>query len=434
MATLNATHDPARKSWVESANAADCDFPIQNLPLGVFRKGGGKAQGGIAIGDQILDLAAALKAGLFSGAAAEAAQAAAGETLNSLMALGNEHASALRARVSDLLRADSADKRKVETLLVPMSAVQMVLPAKIGSFTDYLCSVDHTKRMSQTGDMPPAFKSLPIAYHSRASSVRISGEPVRRPNGQFRTHDGKVQFGPEPSQDYELEIGCFIGPGNALGAPISMREAPKHIFGFCLLNDWSARGIQRFESTPLGPFLSKSLSTTISPWIVTAEAMAPFRAPAYPRDPADEPFPHLSSPENKAEGNLDLALEAFIVSPKMKTSGAKPAAVTRTSGLNTYWTFAQMLVHHASNGCNMAPGDLLGSGTMSGPSEESQACLAEKNKRGTEKFDIGGGEMRTWIEDGDEVIFRARAARAGSVSIGFGECRGRLEPAVPWPS
>jgi fumarylacetoacetase len=434
MAKLNATHDPARKSWVESANSADTDFPIQNLPLGVFRKGTGEPQGGVAIGDRILDLSAALAAGLFSGTSAEAAKAAAGKTLNPLMALGNEHASALRQRVSDLLRADSPDRKKVEALLVPMSAAQMVLPAKVGSFTDYLCSVDHTKRMSQTGEMPPAFKSLPIAYHSRASSVRVSGEPVKRPNGQFRTHDGKVQFGPEPSQDYELEVGAFVGLGNKLGAPISMRDAPKHIFGFCLLNDWSARGIQRFESQPLGPFLSKSLSTTISPWVITAEAMAPFRAPSYKRDTGDEPFAHLSSAEDKAEGGLDLALDAFILSPKMGGSSSKATPVTRTSALNTYWTFAQMLVHHASNGCNMEPGDLLGSGTMSGPTDESQACLAEKNKRGTLPFEIGGGETRTWIEDGDEVLFRARATRTGHVSIGFGECRGRLEPAVPWPA
>ncbi|HZT50495.1 MAG TPA: fumarylacetoacetate hydrolase family protein, partial [Stellaceae bacterium] len=322
MAKLNETHDPKRQSWVASANTADTDFPIQNLPFGVFRRGETEARGGVAIGDCIFDLAAAAKAGLFSGAAAEAARAASGPVLNPLFALGNRAASALRAQLSDLLRTDSPDRARVERLadrlLVPMREAALQLPGRIGNYTDFLCSKFHSGRMASATGLPDAFAYMPIAYHSRASSVVVSGTPVRRPNGQYRA-DGAVRFGPEPWQDYELELAVVIAAGNPLGTPLPLDRAADEIFGYCLLNDWSARGIQIWESRPLGPFLGKSQSTTISPWIVTSEALAPFRCPAFARA-ADEPkpLPHLFSEADQAEGGIDLGMEAFVLTPRMR--------------------------------------------------------------------------------------------------------------------
>jgi fumarylacetoacetase len=442
VAELNATHDPARRAWLDSANQPGCDFPIQNLPHGVFRRAGQAARGGVAIGDRILDLQAAVAAGLFAGLPAEAARAAAEPSLNRLMAMGNGAATTLRARVSDLLRADGPEAGRVtamaDRLLVPMVEVEMVLPAEIGAFTDFLTSLYHTERggrqRNPENPLPPAFKHLPVAYNSRASSVRMSGEAVRRPNGQWQRPDGSVQFGPSEAQDFELEVGFFVGPGNALGEPIPIGAAPDHIWGFCLVNDWSARDIQRWESVPLGPFLSKSLSTSISPWIVTAEAMAPFRAPAPARLPGDPaPLPHLTGPRDQAAGGFDITLEAFLVTPRMREAGAGPARITATNFLHMYWTFGQMLVHHASNGCNLRPGDLIASGTTSGPTDASRACLSEIT-RGRDPLTLPNGETRLWLQDGDEVIFRGRAERAGHVAIGFGECRGRIEPAPAWPA
>ncbi len=440
LAQLNATHDPGRRSWVESANAGG-DFPIQNLPLGVFHRGDGKRRGGVAIGDQVLDLGAALGAGLLSGRAEEAARGAVGPTLNPLMALGNDAASALRARLSDLLRIDGPECRRAQSvagLLVPQREATMVLPAEIGAFTDFLTSIYHTERSGRQtrpdNPLPPAFKHLPIAYNSRASSVRVSGEAVTRPNGQYRLPDGAVGFGPCRWLDFELELGAFVGLGNCLGAPVALSRAPNHLFGYCLLNDWSARDIQRWESQPLGPFLSKSLSTTISPWVVTAEALAPFCAAATPRDRGDPPLlPYLDDPADRSHGGLDLRMEAYLLTPRMRGAGHPPARLTQTNFQHMYWTFAQMLTHHTSNGCNLGPGDLLGSGTVSGPTDESRACLNELTTHGTQNLPLPDGEPRTWLEDGDEVIFRARAERDGFVGIGFGECRARVEPAPSWP-
>jgi len=434
MTKLDATHDPARKSWVRSANLGDTDFPIQNLPFGVFRRAEGGARGGVAIGDQILDLAAAADAGLFSGLAGEAAKASAAPKLNDLMALGTRSASALREQSSELLRADGPDRarseRYAERLLVPMREATLELPAAIGAFTDFLCSIYHTGRMGR-GNLPPAFKHLPIAYNSRASSVRVSGEAVTRPKGQYRIETGEIRFGPEPWLDFELELAIFIGAGNPLGSPIPIAEAADHIFGYCLLNDWSARGIQRWESQPLGPFLSKSFSTSVSPWIVTADALAPFRAPAFTRDADDPPpMPHLASPADQESGGIDIGLEAYLATPKMRERGLAPPRVTKTKSTALYWTFAQMVAHHASNGCNLRSGDLIASGTESGPTDESRACIAELNDNGSTPVQLGGGETRIWLEDGDEVIFRGRAERPGHIAIGFGECRGRIAPPI----
>ena len=307
MTALNKTHDPARRSWVASANDPGTDFPIQNLPFGIFRDAGGVARGGVAIGDRIVDLGQAQRSGLFSGAADETAAAAAGSRLNPLMQLGPRYAAALRAALADLLDAANGDKPQRATLeacIVDMRAVELLRPVDIQAFTDFLCSIDHTMRMGRA-TLPPAFKHLPIAYNSRASSVVVSGTDIVRPNGQSKP-DETVVFGPERSLDFELELGAFVGASNALGVPVDLRSAEGHIFGYCLLNDWSARGIQTFESMPLGPFLAKSFCTSISPWIVTAEALAPYRVAARERPGTDAPPPHLDSKEHRANGALDL--------------------------------------------------------------------------------------------------------------------------------
>jgi fumarylacetoacetase len=438
---LNDTHRPGLRSWIESANDPETDFPIQNLPYGIFQRSGEAPRGGIAIGDQILDLAAAIDAGLFHGVVEPSARLASGRTLNAFMAAGLKAQTTLRKSISKLLSTDAPDRARLEKLarriLIPMSDVEMKLPAAIGSFTDFLTSIYHTERGGRVtrpdSPIPAPFRHLPIAYNGRATSVRASGEPVRRPNGQWKASDGQIKFGPTEQQDFELEVGAFVGPGNELGQPISIEEAPEHIFGLCLLNDWSARDMQRWESA-LGPFLSKSLSTTISCWVVTGEALAPFRAPAFPR-PSSDPtlMPYLHSASDQAHGGIDLTLDAYISTSRMRRENAAPAHVARTNFIHMYWTFAQMLTHHMSNGCNLMPGDLLGSGTTSGPLDENRACLSEITGRGACSFTLSNGETRTWIEDGDEVIFKARAEREGFRSIGFGECRARLEAAPAWP-
>jgi fumarylacetoacetase len=426
---LNETHDPSRRSWVPSANQPNTDFPIQNLPLGIFRKDG-IARGGVAIGDRIFDLAAALDLGLFSGDAANAARAAAGDSLNPLMALGAGLSSALRSRLSDLLRVDGPERTRVEShadrLLISMSSAEMLLPAKIGNFTDFVCSTFHAQRaVRKPLDSPlaPALCYLPVAYHGRASSVRISGEDVRRPRGQFKDSDGTVQFGLSRALDFELEMGTFVSIGNHLGSSIPIDSASSNIFGFCLLNDWSARDVQFWESM-LGPFLSKSFSTTISPWVVSPEALAPFRAPIFRPANPDWPslFAYLHSEQDRAEGGFDLDLGVYLSTRRMRESGEPAARILATNSKYASWSFAQMIAHHTSNGCNLQPGDLLGSGTVSGPTDDSRACLMEH----TEPFRLPNGESRRYLEDGDEIIFKARANREECIAIGFGECRGRV--------
>ncbi|MGH9688636.1 MAG: fumarylacetoacetase [Candidatus Acidiferrales bacterium] len=426
---LNETHDPSRRSWVPSANDPSSDFPIQNLPLGIIRKAG-MVRGGVAIGDCVFDLTAALELGLFSGGAEIAAPAAAGDALNPLMTLGIQATSALRARLSDLLRIDGPEQTRVESqanrLLTPMSSVEMLLPAEIGNFTDFVCSTFHAQRVVRKpldSPLAPVLCYMPVAYHGRASSIRVSGEPVQRPNGQFKDAKGAVQFGPSQALDFELEVGAFIASGNPLGSPISIESASSHIFGYCLLNDWSARDVQFWESM-LGPFLSKSLSTTISPWVVTAEALAPFRVRIFAPQRLDfqVPLPYLESKVDRAEWGIDIELEAFISTRPMRAAGEKPARIVATNFNYAYWSFAQMIAHHTSNGCNLQSGDLLGSGTVSGPTDESRACLLEH----TQPLHLPNGETRQYLQGEDEVIFRARAQRRGYVAIGFGECRARL--------
>lgn len=425
---LNETHDPTRRSWVLTANLPDTDFPIQNLPLGIFREGG-IARGGVAIGDSILDLAAALELCLLSGEAEIAARAAAGDILNPLMALGARPASVLRARLFELLRFDGPERAKVEShanrLLVPMSSAELLLPARVGNFTDFVCSTFHAQRAVRKpldSQLAPALCYMPVAYHGRASSVRISGEEVLRPHGQFKEADGTVRFGLSRALDFELEVGAFVSTGNPLGSPIPIDSASSHIFGYCLLNDWSARDVQFWESM-LGPFLSKSLSTTISPWIISPEALAPFQTPILrPQQPEwPSSLAYLHSEANSQEG-IDIDLAAYLSTPRMREFDEPPGCIVSTNLKYAYWSFAQMIAHHTSNGCNLQPGDLLGSGTVSGPTDESRACFLEH----TESLSLPNGESRLYLEDGDEVTFKARARRQGYVAVGFGECRARI--------
>ena len=431
MPSLNSTHDPVRRSFLAAANDPACDFPLQNLPYGVVQDSAG-SHCAVAIGDQVLDLRDAHDAGLLDETAVRA------PVLNDLLAAGAARQAALRARLFELLSDETTDRDRVGALLRPASAVRMALPVRIGAFTDFFTSLHHTERGGRlSGRTPPvaaAFRWLPIAYNSRATSVRISGEPFARPNGQRRGADGVPVFGPSTALDFELELGAFIGQGNPLGQPLHLDAATRDLVGFCLLNDWSSRDVQAWESDPLGPFLCKSFSTTISPWVVTAEALQPFRTPA-PARPKGDPAPlfYLRSDEDQASGGLGLAMQALLLTPAMRQAGLDPVPVTRADFRDMYWTFAQMAAHHMSNGCNLQTGDLLGSGTVSGPTDESRACLAELTARGTVPLQLPNGETRAWLEDGDEVIFRARAERDGFVPIGFGECRGTVQPAVAWP-
>jgi fumarylacetoacetase len=435
--TLDETHNPTLKSFIASANAPDCDFPIQNLPYGAFRRrgAGGAPRIGVAIGDAVLDVAAV--ADLMDDAPATgAAQACAAPHLNALMALGPPAWAALRIGLSRLLHAGAADTRaRVEPHLTAIAAAELFVPVKIGNFTDFFASIFHatnTGRMFRP-DTPllPNYKYVPVAYHGRASSIRVSGTPVRRPSGQTKRADEAVpSYRPARSLDYELELGFYIGQPSALGTPVPIAEAGAHVFGYCLLNDWSARDIQGWEAQPLGPFLAKNFATTISPFVVTAAALAPFRTKAFARPEGDPaPLPHLTAPHDQAEGGLDIAMEVFLLTPKMRAAGSAPFRLSRGSFAQVYWTVAQMVAHHASGGCNLEIGDLMGSGTVSGPEPESQASLLELSKGGREPVALPDGEERRFLEDGDEVIFRGHCARAGFARIGFGECRAIIEPA-----
>lgn len=434
----DTTHDRNRRSWVLSANG-DTDFPVQNLPFGRFRRDGAAPRCGVAIGDQVFNLAAAEELGLLDGPAGEAASAAAGDDLLPLLRLGRPAAAALRARLSDLLTEGGDDRARThaDRLLVPQAAVGMLLPTTVRQFSDMCVSTFHIGRRNGTDERgepicPPVFRAIPVGYDGRASSVVVSGTPVRRPRGTWTEEllSGPLHFGPEPRQDYELEVGLWLGgSGNAFGQPLTMTQARAAIWGLCLLNDWSARGIQFWESM-LGPFLGKNLATTVSPWIVTVDALTPFRAPAFARPEGDPRTPaYLYDAEDQAGGAFSIGLTAALRTARMRAAGAAPHPVCRTDFRHMYWTFAQMVTHHASNGCSLAAGDLLGSGTCSGPDMSAAACLVEANMAGA--LALPSGERREWLEDGDEVILSARAERDGFVTIGFGECSGRLIPALP---
>lgn len=423
---LNATHDPARRSWVESANSAETDFPIQNLPFCLFVEGGA-TRGGVALGEFIIDLSRLHAAGLLDGAASEAAQAASGASLMPLLECSPEAVSALRAQLSDLFReGGTGEPAQLNQMLVPMAEAELLLPLKPSAFTDFCTSYDHIRRMG--GGAPKlAALSLPVAYNGRASSVRPSGTPVVRPCGQYETPPGsaEVKFGPEPMLDFELEFGVWLRGGNALGQPISVSDAEALLFGCCLVNDWSARGIQFFESI-LGPHLGKSFLTTISPWIVTMEALAPFRTEARGRT-ADEPAvpAYLLDSRDREEGGINVALTAELANAQ---GSAK--TIVRSNLAELFWTLAQMVAHQASNGAPLEVGDLVATGTVSGASEDARGCLAEISLRGGEEIRLPDGTTRKMLEDGDTLILRGRAVATGFVSIGFGECSGTVIPAT----
>jgi fumarylacetoacetase len=431
---VNETHDPSLTSWVGSAQGPT-DFPIQNLPFGVFRRGTSESpRVGIAIGNQVLDMAACLKVAHFTGLAGPAAEACTEPSLNSLMALGREHWSALRGEVSALLAAGSPahgkDPRIAERILFPMAECELLLPSHVGDYSDFYASVYHATNVGSMfrPDNPllPNYKWVPIGYHGRASSIVASGAPVRRPKGQLKDPNAEQPvFAPTRALDYEMEIGCFVGPGNELGKPVLIEKAEEHLFGLCLLNDWSARDIQTWEYQPLGPFMAKNFATTISPWVVTLEALEPFRVPAFDRprgDPA--PLSYLDSVVNRERGGVDVTVEVLLSTEKMRTTGLPPQRLSRGRMADLYWTLAQMFTHHTSNGCNLRPGDLFASGTISGPSKDSRGCLLELTWRGAEPITLPTGETRKFLEDGDEVTLRGFCERPGAARIGFGECRG----------
>jgi len=435
---LNETHDPRLDSWVASANAPGTDFPIQNLPLAEFRRAGSTAafRGGVAIGDQILDLAAALKAGVFSVAtvgptAAGAAMAAAHPVLNELMAAGPQTWSALRLALSRILRSGSTQRAALASCLLPQAQAQYALPARIGDYTDFYTSIHHATAVGRLfrPDNPllPNYKWMPIGYHGRSSSIAISGQQFPRPSGQILAGGAAAPtLAASQRLDYELELGVFIGSGNALGTAIAVEDAESHVFGLCLLNDWSARDLQAWEYQPLGPFLGKNFATTISPWIVTLEAMGPYRVP-WTR-PAEDPPPlaYLDSPEVRRNGAIDIQLETLLETQAMRRAGRVPCRLSHSNFRHAYWNIAQMVAHHTVNGCNLQPGDLLGTGTQSGPEATEAGSLLELSAGGKRPLTLPDGETRRFLEDGDAVIMRGWCERAGAARLGFGELVGRV--------
>jgi fumarylacetoacetase len=438
MSSLNETHNPALQSWVSSANAAGTDFPIQNLPFGVFRRAGSMEdfRVGVAIGDAIVDLTAAQALGVFTGAAATPALSCCAPTLNAFMALGTTAWSALRLALSRMLRTGATGQTLLQACLVPQAQAEYAVPASIGDYTDFYTSIHHATNVGRLfrPDSPlmPNYQWVPIGYHGRSSSIGVSGQSFRRPMGQTLA-PGATQpvLGPSKRVDYELELGVFMGSGNPLGEPIALDAAEQHVFGLCLFNDWSARDIQGWEYQPLGPFLSKNFASTVSPWVVTLEALAPYRS-AWQR-PADhpQPLPYLDSDTLRQSGSFDIALEVWIETAAMRVKGLSPHRLSASNFHHAYWSVSQMVAHHTVNGCNLCPGDLLGSGTQSGPRPEEAGALIELTQGGKHAIALPDGESRTFLEDGDRVIFKGFCQREGAARIGFGEVSGTLLPARP---
>ena len=420
MYDIDATHDPRLKSWVASANEAATDFPIQNLPFGRFRPAGSSSgwRIGVAIGDQVLDLRVA---GVIDT-----------DDMNALMAASPEERQALRKRLSEGLREGSADKAAWSEALVPQSKCEYTLPCKVGDYTDFYTGIHHATTIGKLfrPDQPlmPNYKWVPIGYHGRASSIGVSGQVFKRPQGQTKAPDAaEPSFGPSKRLDYELELGFLIGRGNALGEPIAIGEAEEHLFGVTLLNDWSARDLQAWEYQPLGPFLSKNFASTLSPWIVTMEALAPFRAKFERPEGDPQPLPYLDAPSNRAAGALDITLEVLLQTAKMREAGEAPVRLTLGNTTEAaYWTAAQLVTHHTVNGCNLQPGDMLGSGTLSGPKPDQAGSLIELTLGGKQAVTLPNGEKRVFLENGDTLVIRGWCERAGAVRIGLGEVRGTV--------
>ncbi|MDO6428371.1 fumarylacetoacetase [Thalassotalea sp. 1_MG-2023] len=433
---LNATHNPSLKSWVSSANQDKCDFPIQNLPFAIFRRKGNEEsfRGGVAIGDKVVDLAAVKEAKVFSGLAAEAISACAKDQLNDFMAMGKEAWSELRKVLSDALAEGSAHQQVLENCLVDMSDVEYALPCNIGDYTDFYTSIHHAtsvgKKFRPDNPLLPNYKWVPIGYHGRSSSIAISGSSFKRPKGQTKAPTAtEPSFGPCKRLDYELEVGIFVGKGNELGEPISIDNADDHVFGLCLFNDWSARDIQGWEYQPLGPFLSKSFASTISPWIVTTEALMPYRG-AWTRDSDDpQPMDYLESAENREAGAYNIQLQVLLETEKMRAANQEATPLSTSNFNDSYWTVNQMVAHHTVNGCNLRAGDMFGSGTQSGPNPEEAGSLLELSNAGSEPFNLPNGETRTFLEDGDNVVMKGWCEKAGAVRIGFGSVEALVLPA-----
>jgi fumarylacetoacetase len=433
---LDHTHDAALRSWVESANAEDCDFPVQNLPFGAFRRSGQDEplRIGVAIGDQVLDLRQAREQCPWGAGIDELLAPLAAGDLNRFMAQGSGARRTLRAALSHALAEGSDQGPFLELCLVPQSKVQMQMPCRIGDYTDFFTGIHHAtavgKLFRPDNPLLPNYKWVPIGYHGRASSIGVSGQSFVRPHGQTFIGGNAPRFGPCQRLDYELELGVFVGTGNEPGQPKSMAQAEDDWFGMVLLNDWSARDIQTWEYQPLGPFLAKSFATTISPWIVTREALEPFRAP-FERPAGDPmPLPYLDSADNRARGQIDISLQVLLQSAAMRDKGLPPHALSHSNFRDSYWSVAQLLAHHSSNGCNLQTGDLLGTGTQSGPQPGQGGSMLELSMGGKQALALPGGETRSFLQDGDCVILRAHCERAGARRIGFGECRGTVLPAL----
>lgn len=428
----------SRRSWVESADDAACGFPLQSLPYCIFAAEDGKAQVGVGIGSFVLDLKDCAASGLF-GALPAGIQAACGaQTLNPLMACGKTAHADLRSRLMDLLDAgaDTPTQEACRAALTPRSDATLRKPVDAANYTDFYASIHHATRVGRLfrPDQPllPNYKFVPIGYHGRASSLVVSGSAVRRPRGQASPDvTGVPGFGPTRFLDYEIEVGMYIAAGNSLGEPIPVGSAGEHIFGLSLVNDWSARDIQAWEYQPLGPFLAKSFATSVSPWVVPMAALAPFRVPATPRPAGDPaPLPHLYDARDQAAGAIDLTVEAFLLTPAMGVAGLAPHRLSRANLRELYWTPAQLVAHHTSNGCNLLPGDLLATGTISGAAEDSSGCLLELTANGARPVPLPNGESRSALEDGDEVILRGWCRRGGLPQISLGECRGVIVSAI----
>ena len=418
---LNATHDPAVLSWVASANAADTDFPIQNLPFGRFRRLDTEPwRIGVAIGDQVLDLHAA---GLIDHA-----------DMHRVMAAPLSERHALRLSLWQGLKAGSALQATWQSALLAMNAVELGLPCEIGDYTDFYTGIHHAttvgKLFRPDNPLLPNYKWVPIGYHGRASSVAASGQRFHRPLGQTMPPGAEApKFGPSQRIDYELEVAAWIGGGNASGTPIGIAQAEDHVFGISLLNDWSARDVQAWEYQPLGPFLSKSFATTVSPWMVTLEALAPFRA-AFTRPEGDpQPLPYLDSTANRSSGAVGVQLEVWLQTAAMREAGHAGQRLSTSNLQDAYWTLAQLVTHHTVNGCNLRSGDLLGTGTLSGPAPEQGGSLLELKQGGKLPMTLDNGESRSFLQDGDTVILRGYCSAPGARRIGLGECRGTVLPA-----
>ena len=436
MSQINETHDINLTSWVESANIKGCDFPIQNLPFAEFRPKNTNEEfrGGVAIGDQVIDLAKLSHLNIFTGDAKTALDAASESTLNTFMGLGEQYWSALRLALSKALREGAQQQKEMQSTLIPQADIEFSLPCRIGDYTDFYTSIYHATAVGSLfrPDNPllPNYKWVPIGYHGRSSSIDVSGQTFHRPKGQTKAPDADTpSFGPCKRLDYELELGIYLGKGNALGDAIAIENAENHVFGFCVFNDWSARDLQAWEYQPLGPFLAKNFASTVSPWIVTTEALAPFRT-SWTRDENDpQPMPYLESAANREQGAFDIQMDVKIQTQKMRDENHQPTQVSASSFKHSYWTVAQMVTHHTVNGCNFMPGDMLGSGTQSGPTHEEAGSLLELSRGGKEKITLSNGEQRSFLEDGDNVIMRGWCEKPGYARIGFGSVESTVLPA-----